>query len=126
MILLDTSVLVDALTGSQRLGPALRTALQRGHRMGIPSLVLFEWRRGPRSIHELALQEALFPSDEAIRFGSAEALRAAELYLAVGRARSRQLEVAIAACAIVQDAQLWTRNHRDFVGIPGLALYTPL
>lgn len=125
MILLDTSVLVDALTGSQRLGPSLRSAVQRGHRMRIPALVLFEWRRGPRSVPELALQEALFPSDEAIRFGPAEALRAADLYRTVGRARSRQVDLAIAACAIVQGAQLWTRNYSDCVDIPGLALYTP-
>lgn len=57
MILLDTSVLADALTGSQRLGSALRSALENGPRMGIPSLVLFEWRRGPRLAPELACRK---------------------------------------------------------------------
>ena len=125
MILLDTSVLVDALTGSQRLGPSLRSALLGGHRMGIPTLELFEWRRGPRAVPEVALQEALFPSDQAIQFGPAEALRAAELYRALGRAKSREVDLAIAACAIVQGAELWTRNHSDFADIPGLSLYSP-
>lgn len=125
MILLDTSVLVDALTGSQRLGPALRSALENGRRMGIPSLVLFEWRRGPRLAPELALQEALFPSEEAIRFGPAEAILAAELYLSVRRPRSREIDLAIAACAITLDAELWTQNPGDFVDIPGLRIHAP-
>ena len=125
MILLDTSVLVDALTGSQRLGSALRSALESGRRMGIPSLVLFEWRRGPRVPAELALQEALFPSDEAIRFGPAEAILAAELYRSVERPKSRTVDLAIAACAITLGSELWTQNLSDFVDIPGLRLHAP-
>ena len=125
MILLDTSVLVHALTGSQRLGPTLRSALERGNRMGIPSLVLFEWRRGPRLGSELALQEALFPSEEAIRFGPAEAVLAAELYRSVGRPKSREVDLAIAACAITLDGKLWTQNLSDFDDIPGLGIHIP-
>ena len=125
MILLDTSVLIDALTGPRRLAPALRSAIGSGNRIRIPSLVLFEWRRGPRTMPELAIQEALFPSDEAICFGPAEATRAADLHAAVGRARSREVDLAIAACAIVHHGELWTRNVSDFDDIPGLSLYAP-
>ncbi|MDE0109879.1 MAG: PIN domain-containing protein [Bryobacterales bacterium] len=126
MILLDTYVLIDALTGSQRLGPALRSALARGNRMAIPSLVLFEWRRGPRNPAELALQEALFPSDEAVSFGPAEAIGAAELYRSVGRSRSREVDLAIAACAITLGAELWTQNIADLIDIPGLNIHEPV
>jgi len=94
--------------------------------MGIPSLVLFEWRRGPRRPPELALQEALFPSDEAIPFGPAEAIQAAELCRSVGRPRSREVDLAIAAYAITLGAELWTQNPSDFIDIPGLRIYTPL
>ena len=94
--------------------------------MGIPSLVLFEWRRGPRWPPELALQEALFPSDEAIPFGPAEAIQAAELYRSVGRHRSREVDLAIAAYAIELGAELWTQNLSDFIDIPGLRIYNPL
>ena len=125
MILLDTSVLVDALTGPQRLGPSLRTAIGSGNRIRIPSLVLFEWRPGPRTMPELALQEALFPSDEAISFGPAEAMRAADLYGAVGRNKSREIDLAIAVCAIVHGGELWAGNLSDFVDIPGLSIYAP-
>jgi len=126
VILLDTSVRIDALTGPQRLGPALRSTLARGNRMAIPSLVLFEWRRGPRNLAELALQEALFPSDEAVSFGASEAIEAADLYRSVGRSRSREVDLAIAACAITLGAELWTQNQADFIDIPGLKIHTPV
>lgn len=124
MILLDTSVLVEALTGPQRLGVALRSNLERGIRMEIPSLVLFEWRRGPRSAPELALQEALFPSEKAVRFRADEAILAARMSRSQRRSRSREVDLAIAACAITRDAELWTENLSDFADIPGLRIHT--
>ena len=89
-------------------------------------LVLFEWRCGPRTPQELAHQEALFPSNEAIPFGSSEAILAADLYRCSGRARSREIDLAIAACAIVRGARLWTQNVTDFSDIAGLTNYTPV
>ena len=94
--------------------------------MAIPSLVLFERRRGPRNPAELALQEALFPSDEAVSFGLAEAIGAAELYRSVGRSRSREVDLAIAARAITLGAELWTQNIADFIDIPGLNIHEPV
>jgi len=35
-------------------------------------------------------------------------------------ARGRELDLAIAASAILHDAVLWTLNHRDFADIPRL------
>ena len=93
--------------------------------MRIPSLALFEWRRGPRKPPELALQEALFPSEEAIPFGPSEAIQAAELYRAVAHPRSREVDLAIAAYAITLGAELWTQNLSDFTDIPGLRIHTP-
>lgn len=124
MILLDTSILIDALTGPRRAEPRLRAAIERGDRMKIPSLVLFEWRRGPRTSIELASQESLFPAEEALPFGSREALIAAKLYRRVTRPRSREVDLAIAACALALGADLWTRNERDFIDVPGLRLYS--
>ena len=72
-------ILLDTLTGPQRLGPTLHSTLARVNRMRIPSLALFEGRCGPRMPSELALQEALFPSEEAIPFGSSEVIQVAEL-----------------------------------------------
>jgi predicted nucleic acid-binding protein len=123
LILLDTSVLIDALTGPRRSGPLLRRAIEQGERILVPSLVLYEWLRGPRLGPELDAQEALFPIDSAVPFGTAEATLASRLYKSIARRRGREIDIAIAATAISKDAPLWTLNPRDFSDLPGLRLY---
>lgn len=122
MIHLDTSVLIDAFTGEKRLAPRLRQLLDRGERIYLSAAVLFEWRRGPRIPEQIDAQEALFPSGDAIAFGSAEALAAADVYNKVKRPRGREFDIAIAGCAIAHDAELWTVNPGDFKDIPDLKL----
>lgn len=125
MILLDTSVLIDALTGRRRSENALRAALDRGERLALSAHVLYEWRRGPRIPQELALQEAFCPSESALAFGPAEAVRAAEIYRTIRSPRAREADIAIAASAMCADATLWTLNVRDFADIRGLRLAPP-
>ena len=48
MIHLDTSVLIDALTGPKRSSPPLRELMEGPEAIAISSIVLFEWLRGPR------------------------------------------------------------------------------
>lgn len=122
MIHLDTSLLVDALTGPKRSAAALRNAIARGERIAFSALVLYEWRRGPRLPEEIEAQEQLFPSAEAVPFGPEEAGRAASLYASLRRPRGRELDLAIAACAILHGAALWTLNAEDFADIPELVL----
>jgi len=93
--------------------------------MRIPSLVLYEWLRGPRAVQELEIQEILFPTREALPFEPADARLSARLYRSVGRARTREFDLAIAACAIRREADLWTLNQVDFADIPGLRLWRP-
>jgi predicted nucleic acid-binding protein len=125
VILLDTSVLIDALTGPKRSAAALRKAIERGERILVPALALYEWLRGPRLPEERAAQEALFPSATAIPFGPQEARVAAELYRSVRRPRGRELDLAVAACAIVRDADLWTLTPADFRDLPELRVSPP-
>lgn len=125
MIVLDTSVLIDALTGPRRSAPALRRAIEQGERLLLPSLVLYEWLRGPRLPEELAAQDALFPATAAVPFGPAEAARAAQLYVRLPRHRGREIDLAIAACALTLGARLWTLNPRDFRDLEELELYSP-
>jgi predicted nucleic acid-binding protein len=125
VIVLDTSILVDALTGPRRSAPALRQAIERGERLLVPSLVLYEWLRGPRLREELAAQDALFPAAAALPFGPAEAARAARLYVGLPRGRGREIDLSIAACALTLGARLWTLNPRDFRDLEGLELFSP-
>lgn len=125
MIVLDTSVLVDALSGPRRSAPALRRVIEAGERILLPSLVLYEWLRGPRRREELAAQEALLPREQAMPFGPEEAALAARLYAEVARPRGREIDLAIAAAALVHEAPLWTLNPADFADIPRLELHEP-
>jgi predicted nucleic acid-binding protein len=124
VIHLDTSVLVDALTGPRRSAPALRRAIEAGERLAISTLVLYEWLRGPRVESELADQDELLPPEHVVHFGYPEATRAAQLYRVVPRARGREFDLAVAACALVHGAALWTLNSDDFRDIPGLMLHS--
>ena len=120
---LDTSVLVDALSKPFRSRLALRSVIVAEHRIAVSTLVLYEWLRGPRIETEMADQEAALPAKAAVEFDHACARTAARLYRTVKRARGREMDLAIAACAIEHGAALWTLNERDFDDIPGLTLY---
>lgn len=122
MIVLDTSVLVETLGAGGRLRRDLRSVFEAGERVVLPTLVLYEWLRGPRIPEELAAQEALLPSAEAIPFGVEEAALAARLYRALPRSRGREMDLAIAACALSWNADLWTLNRADFDDVPGLRM----
>jgi predicted nucleic acid-binding protein len=56
--------------------------------------------------------------------GAEEAASAAELYRRVRRARGREIDLAIAACALTHDAPLWTLNVEDFEDIEDLRLFS--
>lgn len=119
---LDTSALVDALTGPRRPLSALTTLVKQGHPMAISSPVLSEWKRRPESRAELAAQEAWLPTESVVAFDGAAAALAADLYGRLSRPRSREIDIAIAATAMHQGALLWTLNYGDFEGIPGRRL----
>ena len=55
-------------------------------------------------------------------FAATEAGLAADLYAKVAKARGREIDLAIAACALSQGAGLWTLNGADFRDVPGLRL----
>ena len=123
LVHLDTSVLLDAFTGPRRLLPAVRRATAARDVLTLSSIVVYEWRRGPRTSEEMDVVALLFPEETLVSFGWREAGRAAALYRQVGRARQRQADLAVAACAIEHGARLWTLNRQDFRDIPGLLLY---
>ncbi len=123
VILLDTSMLVGALAGPRTSLPVLIRVLDSGERIQLCSIVVYEWLRGPRTVAELEIQENLFPIASALPFGPEEAEIAARLYKSVRRARTRESDLAIAACAIRHQGELWTLNAADFKDIPSLPLF---
>ena len=122
MIVLDTSALIDSLTGPRRSGPTLYSLVREGTRLLMPALVLYEWMRGPRTAEEMTVQEALFPAETALPFGAGDAALSARLYRTVRHPRGREIDLAIAACALNRGAELWTLHRGDFADIPGLKL----
>ena len=99
--------------------------VNRGEKLGISAVALFEWLRGPRLPRELEIQEALLPADAALPFETPDARISADIYRSVKGARRREADIAIAACAIRHNAGLWTLNPADFADIPGLRLVQP-
>ena len=122
MTLFDTTSLISCFVEPGLHSATLRRAIADGERFLIPTLVLYEWWRGPRRPEELATQEVLFPSRLAVPFGPEEAALSARLYRTVARPRGREIDLGIAACAILRQAQVWTLNPADFKDIPGLRL----
>ena len=125
LIHLDTSVLVDAFTGPCRSLSSLESATLNGEVVTFCSVVLYEWLRGPRDNAEVETVRAFFQTDRLAPFGEREARTAAALFRQVKRARQRQADLTIAACAIEHGATLWTLNAGDFDDIPDLTLYRP-
>ena len=119
---IDTSALIDALTGPRRSIGTLIRLTDEGHRLAVSTIVLYEWLRGPRTKADLDAQEALLPSETAIAFGATEAALAAQLYKQVARPRGREVDLAIAASAVANGAAILTLNPADFRDVPGLKL----
>ncbi len=119
---LDTSALVGALTDPRDSIERLHAFIYAGRRVRLSSIVLYEWLRGPRTVSELRAQEELFPRDQTVPFDTEAAAQAAALYTRLPRPRGRDLDLAIAACALVDEAALWTLNPKDFSDVPGLRL----
>ena len=122
IIHIDTSALVDALTGPRRSLDTLIGLVDAEHRINISAPVLYEWLRGPRSRADLRIQEELMPAENVAVFGAVEAQLAARLYAAVVRPRGREIDLAVAACALANRAALWTLNRRDFHDLEALRL----
>jgi tRNA(fMet)-specific endonuclease VapC len=121
---LDTSALIEAIVAPGPLFVVLEHLVRSGEPVGLSAVVLFEWRRGRRTPAQLAVQERLFPAGSIVNFGEREAAEAAHLYRTMRRPRGREVDLMIAATAIVNGARLWTLNTRDFSNVPGLKLYS--
>ena len=107
------------------MGAALREAVRDGEQLVVPVLVLYEWLRGPRTPQEIEDQQMLLPIEHTLVFDAEDAVLSARLYRSVRHAHGREIDLAVAACAINREAPLWTVNRSDFADIPELQLYHP-
>jgi predicted nucleic acid-binding protein len=126
LVHLDTSVLVDAFTGPRRSLSRVGAATTDGHVLAFCALVEYEWLRGPRTEQEVETVRRFFGDRSVVAFGVREARTASALYRQVKRARGRQADLVVAACALENNARLWTLNEKDFADVPGLTLYQPV
>ena len=79
------------------------------------AIVVREWLRGPRRAREIADQEFLFPAASALPFETEEAKLAAEIYRSLPRARSREVDIAIAAVGASRFTRRYERlTHRIY------------
>jgi predicted nucleic acid-binding protein len=95
VIVVDTSALIDSLCGTQRSLDQLTGLIDAGERLALPSIVLYEWLRGPRFPQELQFQEELFPRDQIFAFEAADAAVAADLYRRLRKPRGPAAKFAI-------------------------------
>lgn len=120
MICLDTNYLILGLVAGSAESQQLTTWVASGERLVAPTLVWFEFLRGPVTDAQVRTMRAFVR--ELVPFDEAQAIAAADLFNAAARKRSTRVDAMIAATAIVADAALATNNTVDFLPFQDLGL----
>ena len=135
MALLDTSVLVDLSRSARsdagrRAAAAVTELLRRGETAYTSRIAEAEFRvgpfRAPDPSRELAKVEDVLTACVILEFDARAAARFAEVkahLLGIGRPPG-DMDVQIAAVALVHGQSLLTRNAKHFADVPGLAVRT--
>jgi predicted nucleic acid-binding protein len=121
---LDTDFLIVALTVAGPERRKLTQAADSESRIEMSAIAWYEFVRGPRTPEQLAVARAFLTQDGVIAFTEDLALHAAEVFRSLGSPRKRAADIAIGVTASVHDGVLFTRNKKDFAGIPNLRLET--
>jgi tRNA(fMet)-specific endonuclease VapC len=120
--IVDTDVLIDFLNG--RAPKTFDDELARGA-LSTSAIAAYELRRGARTEKALRFVELLLAQmEEIVSFDDAAASEAAAVYRHL--ARSGQVigkaDLYTAGICLASDAQLLTRNTREYGCVPGLEL----
>ena len=117
---LDTDFLVFAVS---RQGPERQRLVELAEseaEIQISSVAWYEFSRGPRTPEQLAVARSFFFEDGVVPFSEELAALSGEIFRQLGSPRRRAADIAIGVTAASMEALLFTRNARDFAGIPGL------
>ncbi len=119
---LDTDFLVVALSSAGKERRDLMALADSEHELQMSAVAWYEFARGPRTPEQLGVARALFGDDGIVPFSDDLATIAAEVFRSLGSPRKRAADIAIGVTASARRARLYTRNRRDFAGIPDLDL----
>jgi tRNA(fMet)-specific endonuclease VapC len=130
MFCLDANAVIAAITKrSPAVDSRLQAELQRGTRILIPAIVLFELRYGiansaRRAANERLLEVFLSARIETPAFDAGDAAEAADIraYLRRRGTPIGPYDILIAAQARRHGATLVTGNMREFARVPGLGV----
>ncbi len=117
---LDTDFFVYALSAAGPERRALQQLVASEHSIEMSAVAWFEFARGPRTAEQLGIARGFLGDDGIVPFGDEIATRAADVFRSLRAPRKRSSDIAIGVTAAVCRARLYTRNARDFAGIPDL------
>jgi predicted nucleic acid-binding protein len=120
--IVDTDVLIDFLSG--KAPKAVDDELARGE-LSTTAITAYELRRGARSEKALGAVELLLAQmAEIVSFDDTAAAEAAAVYRELTRAGQviGKADLYIAGICITSEAQLLTRNEREYGRVPRLDL----
>lgn len=120
---LDADFLIYAVGRGGPERERLRELARSDAILQMSAVAWYEFARGPRTPEQLAMARGqLEENDGVVELSEALAVRAADVFRALGSPRKRAADVAIGVTAASLGATLVTRNRRDFAGIPDLVV----
>lgn len=122
IIQLDTDFIIHALSHAGPERNRLRRAAESDAALQISAVAWYEFCRGPRLPEQIAVARSLFGPDGVVPFDETLAAHAADIFRRLGSPRRRAADIAIGVTAAATGAVLFTRNARDFAGIPDLEI----
>ncbi len=121
---LDTDFLVFALSVAGPERRKLVSIAESESEIQMSAIAWYEFVRGPRTPEQIAVARGFLMQDGVVAFSEDVAGQAAEVFRSLGSPRKRAADIAIGVTASASDAVLFTRNKRDFAGIPNLRIET--
>jgi predicted nucleic acid-binding protein len=123
---LDTNLLIDLVTVGSPQVATFRDRIRRGMRLAVSAVAWSEFCNGPHTREQKTALRAVL-SGGVLPFTEAQAEQASRLFHYTGRRRGSHADCMIAACAILNEVPLASRNIADFEKfVPHGLLFEPI